>query len=75
MSIYVQALMPLDFDRLSEKAAAIETTICTLKKRLGNISTLNKDLNLEIEDYEGLNGPIRRTKYRIDTPFAYFWKS
>lgn len=45
MSIYVQALMPFDFDRLSDKAAAIET-ITSIKKRLVEHFHLKQGLSL-----------------------------
>ena len=56
MSIYVQALMPFDFDRLSDKAAAIET-ITSIKKRLVEHFHLKQGFKLEIEDYEGTEWP------------------
>lgn len=71
MSIYVQALMSFDFDRLSDKAAAIEK-ITTIKKQLAEHFHLKQGFELVIEDYEGTEWPDSPNEYRIDTPFHDF---
>lgn len=63
--------MPFDFDRLSDKAAAIET-ITSIKKRLVEHFHLKQGFKLEIEDYEGTEWPDSPNEYRIDTPFHDF---
>ena len=52
MSVYVQALMPFDFDRLSDKAASIDK-ITFLKKQLEEHFHLKQGFKLEIDDNEG----------------------
>lgn len=71
MSISVQALMPFDFDRLSDKVAAIEK-ITSLKEKLAEHFRLKQGFEQEIEDYEGTEWQDSPNQYRIDTPFHDF---
>ncbi len=71
MSVYVQALMPLDFDKLSDKVAAIEI-ITGIKKLLSEHFHLKQGFELEIEDYDGTEWSDSPNEYRIDTPFHDF---
>lgn len=71
MSVYVQALMPFDFDRLSDKVAAIET-ITNIKNQLAEHFHLKQGFELEIEDYENTEWPDSPNEYRVDTPFHDF---
>ena len=71
MSIYVQAFMPLDFDRLSDKAAAIEK-IKSIKKQLEEHFQLKQGFELDIEDCEGTEWSDSPNEYRVDTPFHDF---
>lgn len=71
MSTYVQALLPFDFDKLSDKVAAIEN-ITKIKNQLATHFCLNEGFNLIIEDYEGTEWPDSPNEYRIVTPFHDF---
>lgn len=71
MSIYVQALMPFDFDKLSDKAAAIET-ISNIKDQLATHFCLKEGFKLDIEDNEGTEWSDMPNRYTIDLPFYEF---
>ena len=71
MSVYVQAFMPLDFDRLSDKSAAKEK-ITSIKNHLVEHFHLKQGFELEIHDYEGTEWPDSPNEYRIATPFHDF---
>lgn len=71
MSIYVQAFMPFDFDRLSDKAAAVEK-ITSIKNKLAEHFHLKQGFELEIVDYEESEWSDSSCEYRINTPFHDF---
>lgn len=71
MSVYVQALMPFDFDRLSDKAASIDK-ITFIKKQLEEHFHLKQGFKLEIDDNEGTEWSDFPNEYRIETPFHDF---
>lgn len=71
MSVYVQALLPFDFDNLDDKAAAVEK-ISYIKNLLAAHFHLKEGFNLVIHDYEGTEWSDSPNEYRIDTPFHDF---